>query len=297
MHAVLIVLLVAAPVSAQERPPGWAPVPAGLPLYMPGTRDLPRTSSAAALGRRLFFDARLSRDGRISCASCHDPARAFTDGRRISIGVDGRPGARNAPTLVNRAYGENQFWDGRVETLLEQMLHPIEHPDEMGLSRAEAVRRIAADPVYVAAFAREKLQVDADGLAGVLGAYVASILSADASFDRAAAGDTLALTAEARQGRRLFDGKAGCTTCHRGPNFTDEGFHNTGAAYRDGVWSDSGRFVVTRKPADLGAFKTPTLREVARTAPYMHDGSIATLEAVVDFYDRGGIANPVLDRE
>src|SRR5687768_5839010 len=231
MHAVLIVLLVAAPVSAQERPPGWAPVPAGLPLYMPGTRDLPRTSSAAALGRRLFFDARLSRDGRISCASCHDPARAFTDGRRISIGVDGRPGARNAPTLVNRAYGENQFWDGRVETLLEQMLHPIEHPDEMGLSRAEAVRRIAADPVYVAAFAREKLQVDADGLAGVLGAYVASILSADASFDRAAAGDTLALTAEARHGRRLFD------------------------------------------------------------------GSIATLEAVVDFYDRGGIANPVLDRE
>jgi cytochrome c peroxidase len=298
--AALVALLpLAAPLAAQHRPAGGPPLPDGMPLYMPGALDVLLQSRVADLGRLLFFDRRLSRDRSVSCASCHDPARAFTDGRAVSTGVTGRTGRRNAPTLVNRAWGDAQFWDGRVASLREQVLHPIEDPDEMGFTRHGAAARIAADPALAARFA-EVLDdsVHAASLARTLAAYIASIIAGDAPFDRWAAGDTLAIGAEARRGRRLFDGRARCSACHRGPNFTDERFHNTGVAWRDGgVPADSGRFVVTGRERDIGAFKTPTLREIARTAPYMHDGSIATLEAVVDFYDRGGISNPYLHPE
>jgi cytochrome c peroxidase len=296
--ALVALLLLAAPAHAQYRPAGGPPLPYGMPLYMPGTRAVPLDARAAELGRALFFDRRLSRDGAVSCASCHDPAHAFSDGRRVSVGVFGRQGTRNAPSLVNRAWGEAQFWDGRVGTLLEQVLHPIEDPHEMGFTRDEAAARLAADPTLVARFdAALGDSVNARSLARALAAYVASITSGDAPFDRWAAGDTLAISAEARRGRRLFDGRARCSVCHRGPNFTDEQFHNTGIAWRAGAPADSGRFAVTRRERDIGAFKTPTLREIARTAPYMHDGSIADLEAVIDFYDRGGTANPHLAPE
>lgn len=324
LHIIPLVLAIgacAAPALAQERAPARPPLPAGLPLYLPGAVGLNLMRDVVALGRALFVDPRLSLDGTVSCATCHDPARAFTDGRTVATGVRGRRGTRHTPTLVNRGYGEAQFWDGRVRTLLEQVLHPIEQPAEMGSSRDRAVAAIADVPRYRTEFRQVFGDVvDTTSLAQALAAYVATIFSGDAPFDRYAAGDTLALSDRARLGRRLFDGRARCSTCHRGPNFTDEQFHNTGVAWRTAARTsgdaavsvsrgdntgrrhapapaDSGRFLVTGQLRHLGAFKTPTLRETARTAPYMHDGSMATLEEVIEFYDRGGHANAQLAAE
>jgi cytochrome c peroxidase len=249
-------------------------IPLGLDLYLPAPEDNPLTAEKIELGRRLFFDRRLSRDGSIACSSCHDPERAFSDGRPVAIGVFGRKGRRNAPAIVNRAYGRMFFWDGRVATLEEQVLKPIEDPNEMDLPLAEAASRVALAP---------------EEISGALASFVRSILSGDSPFDRFVNGDRAALTAEDQAGLQLFRGKANCIACHVGPNFTDERFHNTGIAWRDGRFTDMG--------AGEGNFKTPTLREVARTAPYMHDGSIATLEEVVEYYDRGGNRNPHLDAE
>ena len=257
-------------------------VPLGLDLYMPVPEHNPLTAEKIELGRRLFNDRRLSRDGTIACASCHDPARAFTDGRAVAAGVGGRIGRRNAPALINRAWGRSFFWDGRVATLEEQVLKPIEDPNEMGLAVPEAARRVG---------------LTERDLSRALASYVRSILSGDSPFDRFVNGDRGALSAVQRAGLQVFRAKANCTACHVGPTFTDERLHNTGVAWRNpssgsgqaGYFADAG--------AGDGAFKTPTLREVARTAPYMHDGSLATLEDVVEYYDRGGNANPMLDRD
>jgi cytochrome c peroxidase len=263
-------------------------IPLGLDLYLPVPEENPITADKIALGRRLFDDRRLSRDGSISCASCHDPARAFSDGRPVAIGVFNRTGRRNAPALINRGYGRSFFWDGRVATLEEQVLRPIADPDEMDLPVNEAARRVG---------------LSVEHLAHALATYVRSILSGESPYDRFISGDAAALTPEQQAGLRIFRGPGNCTACHIGPTLTDERFHNTGVAWvappggASGrpVLIDAGRFLVTGDPADRGAFKTPTLREVARTAPYMHDGGIPTLQQVVDFYDRGGNPNPLLD--
>jgi cytochrome c peroxidase len=249
-------------------------IPLGLDLYMPVPEENPLTTEKIELGRRLFFERRLSRDGSIACSSCHDPDRAFSDGRPIAIGVFGRQGRRNAPALINRGYGRSFFWDGRVATLEEQVLKPIQDPNEMDLPLPEAAARTG---------------LPAAEISRALASYVRSILSGDSPFDRFINGDLSALSAEQQAGLRLFRGKANCAACHVGPNFTDEGLHNTGVAWRDGKFADPG--------AGQGNFKTPTLREIARTAPYMHDGSIATLEEVIEYYDRGGNRNPGLDPE
>lgn len=248
--------------------------PLGLDLYMPVPEDNPPTAEKIALGRRLFFDRRLSRDGSIACSSCHDPERAFSDGRSVAIGVFGRQGRRNAPALINRGYGRSFFWDGRVATLEEQVLKPIQDPNEMDMSPSEAAARVSLTPKEISR---------------ALASYVRSILSGDSRFDRFINGDRSALSVEEQAGLQLFRGKANCVACHVGPNFTDERLHNTGVAWRDGKFTDAG--------AGQGNFKTPTLREVARTAPYMHDGSLATLEDVIEYYDRGGNRNPGLDPE
>jgi cytochrome c peroxidase len=259
-------------------------VPLGLDLYMPAPEHNIATAEKITLGRRLFSDRRLSRDRSRSCASCHRPDRAFSDGRPIAIGVFGRRGTRNAPALVNRGYGRLFFWDGRTTTLEEQVLRPISDPNEMDLPVEEAARRVG---------------LTSDEISHALASYVRSILSGNSDFDRFVGGQRDALSAEEQRGLQVFRGKGNCTACHVGPNFTDERVHNTGVAFAaaDAAPKDRGRAIVTGVEADLGAFKTPTLREIARTAPYMHDGSLASLEAVVDFYDRGGNPNPHLDDE
>ncbi|MEX2271988.1 MAG: cytochrome c peroxidase [Vicinamibacterales bacterium] len=283
-------------------PAGPRRVLLGLDLYMPVPEDNPLTEASISLGRRLFFDTRLSRDGSIACSTCHVPARAFADGRALSRGVGGRVGRRNAPAILNRGYGAAFFWDGRAASLEEQVLGPIEDPAELGSEVDEVVRRLAADrhyaPAFRDAFARE---VSRDDLARALASYVRSIQAGDAPVDRFLAGDANALSTQAQAGLRVFRGKANCTACHLGPTFSDERFHNTGVAWASEDvaegYRDAGRFAVSGAPGDRGAFKTPTLREIARTAPYMHDGSVATLEDVIAFYDRGGRPNPTLDPE
>lgn len=264
-------------------------IPLGLAAPIPVPASNPLTDEKIALGRTLFADVRLSKDGTIACTSCHDPERAFTKPDAVSPGVFGRKGKRNSPTIVNRAWGRVFFWDGRAATLEQQVLMPIQDPNEMDLSLDEAARRVAL-PI--------------DTIAQALASYVRAQMSGNSRYDRFNTGDRAALTPEERVGLRVFQGRGNCLMCHVGPNFSDEKLHNTGIAWQPatgegggGRLIDDGGFAVTGRPEDRGAFKTPTLREVGRTAPYMHDGSMATLDEVVDFYDRGGRPNPYLDKD
>jgi cytochrome c peroxidase len=273
-------------------------LPLGLDLYMPIPDSNPWSGAKAALGRRLFRDSLLSRDGSLACASCHQPGRAFTDGRAVAVGVGGRKGTRSAPTLVNRAYGRAFFWDGRAASLEEQVLGPIQDSVEMDLPLDSAILRLERAPVYRAAFlATFGRRPNRPDLARALASYLRTVLSGDSRVDRYLHGEPGALSPLEREGLRLFQGKANCVACHVGPSFTDERFHNTGVAWLRGPPADSGRWRITRQEHDVGVFKTPTLREVGRTAPYMHDGSFPSLEAVIDFYDRGGEPNPYRDDE
>jgi cytochrome c peroxidase len=279
------VFLMSCLLSARFLPPigvGLPTPPLGLDLYMPVPESNPITREKVDLGRRLFSDKRLSHDGSISCTSCHDSARAFSTNRAVPVGVFGRTGRRNAPAVINRGYGRTFFWDGRSSSLEEQVLKPIEDSNEMDLPVAEAAARVKLNPTV---------------LAQALASYVRSIRSGDSRFDRFTAGHTDALSDVEKRGLQIFRGKGNCTACHAGPNFTDEKFHNTGVAFRDGAFSDDGRQAVSKLDKDRGAFKTPTLREVSRTAPYMHDGSLGTLEDVVEFYSNAGRVNPYLDPE
>ena len=258
-------------------------IPLGLDLYVPAPDDNPITDEKIELGRRLFNDRRLSNDQTVACSTCHEPSRAFAGREPQSRGVVGRVGRRNAPALINRAWGTSFSWDGRIGTLEEQVLRPIEDPNEMDLSIDRAAARVGLSPTTIAR---------------ALATYVRSIMSGNAPYDRFVSGDTSALGSNARLGMQLFRGKGNCTACHTGPTFTDEQFHNTGIAW-DAASSflDEGRAAVTRRREDRGAFKTPTLRDVERSAPYMHDGSLRTLEDVIDYYDRGGNRHSQLDPE
>lgn len=212
--------------------------------------------------------------------------------------MSGRAGTRNAPALLNRGYGKAFFWDGRAATLEEQVVRPIENPDELGSSLAGVLARLARDSEYPAQFrAAFGRDMSLEDVARALATYVRSILAADSPVDRYLAGAPDALSSDAQAGLRIFRGKGNCTACHLGPTFSDERFHNTGVAWAGGVLSDSGRAAVSGRTDDRGAFKTPTLRHVGETAPYMHDGSVVSLEDVIDFYDRGGNPNPHLDPE
>lgn len=272
--------------------------PLGLDAFMRVPDDNPLTAEKVALGKRLFSDPILSADRSVSCATCHDPERAFTDDRPKAVGVYGRTGPRRVPKLVNRGYGRSFFWDGRIPTLEEQVLQPVVNSLEMDLPLAEAVERLKADETYaelfLAAFGQPP---DENALANALASYVRTILSGGSRYDRYVAGESEALNERERLGLEIFRTKGNCVTCHLGPNLTDESFHNTGIGFADGRFVDDGRFTVTEDPRDRGAFKTPTLRDVALTAPYMHDGSLTTLERVIEDYDRGGTPNPQLDPE
>ncbi len=289
----VLVLATVVPAGSGQQARG---VPKGLPpLEYPA--DNPPSDAKIALGMQLFFDGRLSRDNTVSCASCHDPKKGFSNGERFATGVRGQKGGRSAPTVVNTAYGMFQFWDGRAGSLEEQALGPIQNPIEMDMTLPEVVGKLNAIAGY-----RKQFQdvfgtdVTSDGIAKAIAAYERTVLSADAPYDRFKAGDKTALSESAQRGRKLFFGKAHCSACHAGPNFTDDAFHNVGIGM-DGKQPDPGREVISKLAGDRGSFKTPTLREIARTAPYMHDGSIKTLADVVAHYDKGGIPNEFLDEE
>ena len=249
--------------------------------YGLATEPIARDQTRAELGRKLFFDTRLSQDGTVSCASCHLPEHGFADPRAHSIGVAGHTTPRNAPSLFNRALGKSFFWDGRVATLEEQVLKPIENPDEMGNPVAQVLERLGGK------LTREEL-----GMA--LADFVRGVWIGDSPVDRFQGGDFTALGVEERLGLWVYESKGRCWRCHSGPNFSDEDFHNTGVGVRTGV-AEEARMQVTHDERDRGRFKTPTLRGVALDPPYMHDGSLATLEDVVAFYKHGGGANAGLD--
>ncbi|HWB32105.1 MAG TPA: cytochrome c peroxidase [Acidobacteriaceae bacterium] len=280
--------------------------PLGLPP-VPIPKDNPPTAASIALGRRLFYDTRLSLDNTVACASCHSPATAFADPRPVSIGVGGAPGVRNAPTVLDAAYLPVQFWDGRAASLEQQSASPMVNPVEMDQNHNALVFRLNADPNYrkLAQAAFGSPMLDMTRVEKALASFERTLLSGDSPFDRYQyGGDKSALTPAQVRGLAVFldPNRGNCAVCHTiGPRsalFTDGKFHNLGVGVRDdGSFADTGRAQITGNPADTGAFRTPTLRNVALTAPYMHDGSERTLQQAVDFYAGKGNSNPYLDKE
>lgn len=266
--------------------------PAGLPPVV-HPKDNPPTPEKIALGKQLYFDPRLSADDTISCASCHDPKKGWSNGEQFATGVGGKKGGRNAPTVINSAYYKLQFWDGRAKSLEEQALGPIQNPIEMNLTLEKAVEKLNGIAGYKEQFQKVfGTDATADGIAKAIAAFERTVLSGDAPYDRFKAGDKSALSESAQKGMKLFFGKANCSACHIGPSFTDSGFHNIG--YDS---DDPGRAAISKLAGDTGAMKTPTLRDIAKTAPYMHNGGLKTLEEVVAHYNKGGNGNPHQDEE
>lgn len=312
-------------------------IPKGIPRWkwqklIPAKNPL--TAERVALGETLYFDKSLSVDGTVSCATCHDPATAFADHNTFAVGVGGKLGTRNVPTTLNAMFNQRQFWDGRASTLEEQAMQPLINPLEMGMPDHEAVvARLKGIPEYsrrfTAAFGDEAITFE--NVARAIASYERTLLSGDSSFDRFMAGDTQAITAAQKRGWRLFRGKAECIACHSfsaaSPFFTDYKFHNTGITVADfnleqlldglrlklpdGLegeralsqlahtekFTELGRFLITRQAKDTGAFKTPTLRDVELTAPYMHNAAEKTLLDVMKFYNQGGKINRYLDEK
>lgn len=272
-------------------------IPRGLPR-LPASEKNPLTEAKIALGRRLFFDAQLSADGSVSCATCHQPEHGWSDPTRVAVGISGQKGRRRTQSLFNVAWQQNLFWDGRSPSLEEQSLAPLMNAIEMGeQTLIDIAARLAAKPEYVRLFSTAFNGKPSPRRIGqAIASFERTILAGDAPLDRFQAGDTDAMSASAQRGLKLFYGRAHCGACHAGQLFTDRAFHNIGVGIKDGN-VDPGRQTVSRLEGDRGAFRTPGLRNVATHPPYMHDGSLPTLEAVIDFYDAGGNQNDQLDEE
>ncbi len=305
---------IAKPLGLQE----LAPV---LPKY-----NMP-TVGKVELGKQLYYDQRISLDATVSCASCHDPAKGWTDNRAMSVGIGNNVGSRNSPTVLNTVYGKSMFWDGRAPSLEGQAQGPIQNKIEMGdQSYRQIIERLRTIPGYRDQFRKVfGTDVTLDGMAKAIATFERTALSGDSAYDQYTAGDPdepatfTKLTLEEKRGMVLFGlglqsedpdkgkidgnlkGRANCTACHAGANFSDEEYHNLGVGYdaAKSTFADLGRWTIapigTKSSAERGAFKTPTVRDIVLTGPYMHDGSEATLEAVVEFYNKGGNKNPSLD--
>lgn len=255
------------------------------------------SDAEVALGRRLFFEARLSNNDSVACASCHRPEFAFADDRQFSLGVDDQPTLFNSPSLLNKSLSENVLWDGRAPRIEDQVLMPIDNPLEMALGVENAVQGLAADEEYAKHFQDVYASPPTrENLASALSAFVRALTVANSPVDRFRKGAATELTASEQAGLWLFEGRGQCWRCHNGPNFSDESFHNTGVGSTDGV-PESGRGAITEDAADLGKFRTPGLRMLTKTAPYMHDGSMKSLQEVVEFYRDGGRANSNLSKD
>jgi len=271
-------------------------VPAGLSAVAHPDGEEP-SADMINLGKQLYFDPRLSSDNTISCESCHAPDKGWSNGEQFATGVGGQKGGRNAPTVLNTAYNRFQFWDGREPSLEAQALGPIQNPIEMNMTLTEVVKKLNAISGYRSRFQSVfGTDVTSQGIAKSIAAFERTVLSGDAPFDRYKAGDENALSEAAQRGMKLFFGRGACSSCHTGPNFTDNAFHNVGVGMH-AENPDPGREAVSGLSGDRGSFKTPTLREISKTGPYMHDGSMKTLEEVIEHYNRGGFANPWLDEE
>jgi cytochrome c peroxidase len=282
--------LVSLEVSAQSTLAAGGELPA-----MPIPADNPQSDAKIELGRQLYFDGRLSANNEISCATCHDPKTGWAGHDATDTGVGGRVGNRNSGTIVNSGYMKYQFWDGRAGSLEEQALGPIHNPVEMGETLENVVRKLNAIPGYKRQFHDLfHSDVTTDGIAKAIAAFERTIVSGPSPYDRFLQGDKNALTVEAKHGMEIFNGKGRCAACHTGPVFSDQSFHNLGIGM-NAAKPDVGREAVTKDPKDRGKFKTPGLRNVANTYPYMHDGQTPTLEAVVELHNKGGIPNSDLD--
>ena len=267
---------------------------AGALVPLPPNPDIPSANLQSAekisLGKELFFDPNLSANGKISCASCHVPSKGFADPRPVSIGVGGKHGTRNAPSALNAAYFSRQFWDGRAGSLEEQGIGPLTNPVEMANpSNHSVVRRLQKESRYRRSFeAVFGGQVSIDRIAKAIAAYERTLVTPMSAYDQFLMGNKTALTPQEQHGFALFKGKGRCVLCHNGALLSDQGYHNLGVTGS----KDVGRYAVSHDPIDKGRFRTPGLRNVALTAPYMHDGSVKTLIDVVEFYNQGGGKNP-----
>lgn len=265
-------------------------VPLGLPP-LPIPEDNPMTAEKVELGKMLYFDKRLSKDGTISCATCHDPLMAWTEHKPTSTGIGAQVGGANSPTVINSAYATTQFWDGRAKTLEEQALGPIENPIEMGHSLPEMIATLNGLEGYKQHFQNVfGTEVTKEGIAQAIAAFERTVLSGNSPYDKFTAGDENALNEAQKRGLELFN-KVGCADCHTPPLFSSYDFYNAGVSIEK---NELGRKAVTNDDADLGAFRVPMLREVASTGPYFHDGSGATLEDAVALMAGGGKDNPNL---
>jgi cytochrome c peroxidase len=286
-----------------------------------GIAENPLTRAKIELGRQLYFDTRLSSNNTVSCATCHDPSMGYTAHTKTGVGIDGQAGGRNSPVSFNRILSGKQFWDGRVDSLEAQAVGPIQNPIEMGFTHEGVVKRLAGIPVYAKQFDVIFGELTIDRVGEAIAAFERVIVTEPSPYDfyeqllpftkmdeediaddeelaakyaeAKASAEAHPISESAVRGRDLFFGKANCTACHVGANLADEKYHNLGVGMT-AAEPDLGRFVVTKDEKDTGAFKTPTVRNVALTAPYMHDGSQATLEEVVEWYDKGGHPNPHL---
>ncbi len=263
-------------------------------IHPPGN---PPSSLKIHLGKELYFDTRLSADNTVSCATCHNPALGWSDEGPTSKGIRGQLGGRRSPPVSNSAYSPLQFWDGRSPSLEDQAKGPIQNPIEMGNSHQAMIQTVGKISGYIeefkAVFGEGPITVQK--VADAIAAFERTVVTTDSRFDRYARGDQQALTRLEKQGLEIFNGKGHCTACHWGPYFSDGRFHNLGVPAKDPKNPDVGRYAVTKNPRDMGAFKTPTVRDAALRAPYLHDGSEKTLESLIDFYSRGGGKDPNLD--
>jgi cytochrome c peroxidase len=261
----------------------------------------PPTPERVRLGRWLYYDTRLSADNTVSCATCHRPENAFSEPTPVSTGIRGQKGNRKAPTFINAAWAlfPHTFWDGRAASLEDQALGPVANPIEMGNTHDAMIQTIQGIEGYARYFeeAFGSPEITTDRIAKAIADYERTRMSGNSPYDRWKNGDESAVSEQVKLGDRLFFDKAGCNQCHLGYNFTDSLFHNLGVGWDPETqqFKDLGRAAITNQESDTGAFKTPTVREVTKRAPYMHDGSIATLREVVELYDDGGEANPYLD--
>lgn len=307
--SIAVVLLLCAVGCGDAPPPPWEAANPIKPLPEPplgvthtwDELDEPPTPERVRLGRWLYYDTRLSSDSTIACVTCHRPENAFSEPTPVSTGINGQKGGRKAPTFINAAWAllPHTFWDGRAANLEEQALGPVENPIEMGNTHDAMIDTLSKIQGYAPYFeeAFGSPGITTDRVAKAIADYERTRMSGNSPYDRWKAGDESAVSDQVKLGDELFFDKAGCNQCHLGYNFTDTLFHNLGVGWDPDTeeFADLGRYVVTEVDTDRGAFKTPTVREVSKRAPYMHDGSIVTLREVVELYNRGGEPNPYLD--